>query len=490
VKTCRKVQLRGQQLPAKKGKVRARLVQTAQIQDWEILMPAQQQEALNWGINVDISSDKDEDMSAQAGGSSTFTMTASGRGGGGGPPGGGGGGGGPPGGGGHGPPAAPPTLDDLTRLMQDVSNAVGLLAQQVLDLTHVQNAGQSGTKDAIPRPKAWDGKGGSAEARHFLAAFHNFTLAQGTSLNVLDAMTGIWTSVPGCWIQAALNLMEGDARTWALPYLEEIQVGNMPFSGVWQTFLDHFTRHFVPLNTEDSARDALKRTRQNKGTVAEYMAMFNQYAGQTGWSPVDLRQCFYDSLNDHIKDVLAGTHQPIGTIDKLWATAQSLDQCWWQWEAEKKGHTFTLGNQKQSDPNTMQVDAMHQGNTGKLNEPQKNCGSYIKHMQGKCYGCGLKDHTKKDRNHKRDVCNHCGKTGHRSPVCFNKYIGKPATAKAAATTDGSASMAKPPSAPTATTSASTSALAKNNKTQADLLAKLMKCIEDQDAQIKALKASF
>jgi hypothetical protein len=100
----------------------------------------------------------------------------------------------------------------------------------------------------------------SAEARHFLAASHNFASAQGTSLNVLDATTGMWTSVPGRWIQAALNLMEADARTWALPYLEEIQAGNMPFGGVWQTFLDHFTRRFAPLNTEDSARDALKRT--------------------------------------------------------------------------------------------------------------------------------------------------------------------------------------------------------------------------------------
>jgi hypothetical protein len=161
-KTIRRAQLRGQQLPAKKGKVRARLVQTAQIHDWENLTTAQQQEALNWGIDVDISSDSDEDMSGQAGGSSTFTMAATGGGttGGGGPPGGGGGGGGgPPGGGGPAgpvvPPAPPPTLDDLTRLMQDVGNAVGLLAQQVLDLTRAQNTGRSGTKDAIPRPKCY-----------------------------------------------------------------------------------------------------------------------------------------------------------------------------------------------------------------------------------------------------------------------------------------------------------------------------------------------
>jgi hypothetical protein len=101
-KTRRKAQLHGQQLPAKKGKVRARLVQTVQIQDWDNLTPEQQHEALNWGIDVDVSSDSDEDMSGQAGGSTTFTMAATGggtMGGGGGPP---GGGGGPPGGGGGG----------------------------------------------------------------------------------------------------------------------------------------------------------------------------------------------------------------------------------------------------------------------------------------------------------------------------------------------------------------------------------------------------
>jgi hypothetical protein len=73
--------------------------------------------------------------------------------------------------------------------------------------------------------------------------------------------------------------------------------------------------------------------------------------------------------------------------------------------------------------------------------------------------------------------------------CPLPYIGKPGSAKAAGTTDGSTSTVKPPSPP-ATASASTSAPAKTNKTQADLLAELMKCIKDQDTQIKALKASF
>jgi hypothetical protein len=144
-KTCHKVQLHSQHLPAKKGKVRAKLTQTAQIQDWDSLTYKQQQETLNWGIDIDISSESDEGMAT-----ATFTMAASGSGvtrggsgsgapgGGGGPPtgGGGGGGGGPSGGGGHGLPAAPPTLDKLNWLLANLGNIVGILAQQVVDITH------------------------------------------------------------------------------------------------------------------------------------------------------------------------------------------------------------------------------------------------------------------------------------------------------------------------------------------------------------------
>jgi hypothetical protein len=67
------------------------------------------------------------------------------------------------------------------------------------------------------------------------------------------------------------------------------------------------------------------------------MALFDQYTMQTGWSSVDLQQHFYDGLNDHIKDKLAETHQPISTINELHTTAQNLDQHWRQHEAKKRG---------------------------------------------------------------------------------------------------------------------------------------------------------
>jgi hypothetical protein len=263
-KTCRKAQLRGQQLPAKKGKVRAKLTQTSQIQDWDSLTPEQQQETLDWGIDIDVSSDSDKGMATatfmqtqMAGGSGGGSGSGT-PGGGGGPPGGGGGGGGPPGGGGHGPPAVPPTLDELNWLMADLGNIVGILAQQVVDLTRDRAGGCGGSaKDLVSKPKPWDGRGGSAEARHFLAAFHNYAASQGSPLNTYDPTANTWTINEERWIQSVLNLMEGDARTWALPYLEELRTGTIPFNGLWATFVDHFSRRFAPLDTADAARDAV-----------------------------------------------------------------------------------------------------------------------------------------------------------------------------------------------------------------------------------------
>jgi hypothetical protein len=130
----------------------------------------------------------------------TFTQTAGGSGvtGGGSAPGGGGGGrgggGSPPGGGGHGPPMAPLTLDELNRLMADLGHIVGILAQQVVDLTCDRAGGRGGSaKDLVSKPKPWDGRGGSAEARHFLAAFHNYAASQGSPLNTYDPTANTWT---------------------------------------------------------------------------------------------------------------------------------------------------------------------------------------------------------------------------------------------------------------------------------------------------------
>jgi hypothetical protein len=91
-------------------------------------------------------------------------------------------------------------------------------------------------------------------------------------------------------------------------------------------------------------------------------------------------------------------------------------------------------------------------------------------------------------NHERNMCNHCGKTGHRSTICFGKYMGTPKKAGVAATAGSTNSSAMPSSSTTASTT--NTAPAKDSKIQADLLASLMEQVKAQEEQIKVLSASF
>ena len=112
-------------------------------------------------------------------------------------------------------------------------------------------------------------------------------------------------------------------------------------------------------------------------------------------------------------------------------------------------------------------------------------------MRGKCFGCGSPDHTKKDGGHKRDICNHCKKVGHRSPVCMAKYLGKKVVAKAAASNETPADGKQtPPPAKAAATMSKGKAPAQDIKAQADLMAKLMPQVQEQSKELAALKASF
>jgi hypothetical protein len=393
------------------------------------------------------------------------------------------------------PASATVTTNDMKRVIYDLSVVVGQIATQLRDLMAEVCQSQV-TKPRthhtppVPQPKAWDSKGGSVEARHFLTAFYNYGSSLGESMNSYDELMGLWHPNHRHWIQTALNLMEGDARTWALPYLEDVSHGNTPFRADWALFTDVFLKRFAPLDSSESARAALKAIKQGKGSVVEYIANFDQYTLQTGWSDADHRQCFYDGLNEKVKDYLAISNKPSASFVDCRKVVQDIDQRLRQREGEKKGHSSTPTQQSSAGPSkhpdAMDIDASRQEASNKKEKHTR--GSYIKWMQGKCYGCGSKEHTKKDGNHRWDVCNHCSKTGHRTPVCFTKYLGKAGQQSRA---NATAEEAKTPPKPklSASASATNSSLAKDNK-YADLLAQLQATITMQGKELEALKASF
>jgi hypothetical protein len=318
------------------------------------------------------------------------------------------------------PPPPPITLADLTTIVGQALNAIATLTNQVQDLVNeVQTLAATGlrnrrtSKDAVTRPKPWDGKAGSAEARHFLAAFYNWAFGQGDAMNTWIPAANHFQHNDVKWIQAVLNLMEGEARTWALPHLEIIKTGAMPFGGDWTDFEQEFTKRFIPLDISEATREVLKKIQQgNNKSVAEYISKFDQYTTQTGWSEADHRQQFYNGLQEKIKDILSYTDQPTGTFTQLREASSEVDRRVRQRDSEKRGK-LSQQSSTARDPDAMQVDTSaqkpQQSGAGK-----KTKADFTKFMQGKCFGCGSKDHSKKNGNHECDVCNHCGKTGHRS----------------------------------------------------------------------------
>ena len=137
------------------------------------------------------------------------------------------------------PPQAPSspvrllTTADLGQAIVFLTNAMGCLSQTVQVLatqmgqpqaTQAARATTQLLRKIIALPNAWDGKGDSAVAWHFLAAFSNWAYAQKDQMNIKLA-NGQWHCQDMNWIQAVLNLISGEAQTWALPMLEDLRDG-------------------------------------------------------------------------------------------------------------------------------------------------------------------------------------------------------------------------------------------------------------------------
>ena len=162
---------------------------------------------------------------------------------------------------------------------------------------------------------------------------------------------------------------------------------------------------------------------QSKLSVPEYVARFHEVMACTGYSDGNLRDRFYEHLSTEIKDLLPTTERTTKTLDELIAVATNFDTCLHQRKAEKAreqgrstGTTFTPRTMTSAspfsapakDPNAMDIDASR-GN-GKTRQ------DFLKEMNGRCFGCGSKLHTKKDGGHEREICDHCLGTGHKSMV--------------------------------------------------------------------------
>jgi hypothetical protein len=321
--------------------------------------------------------------------------------------------------------------------MADLAAAMATLA----NVSTMQLANNLSKAKAVQKPSPFLGEHGS-DACCFLAAFTMWAAAQGTALNVVDQQGNAVNRRDPDWIWAALSYLQDDASIWGSPAMEEFANGGVPFAGNWETFCRDFKARFETVDKVVDAKEKLQVLWQDSSTVHEYAALFKELMTRTGYSSVDLRDCFYEHPTTRIKDKLVHTARPIGTLDELITVASDIDvrvrQRRTERDRERKcsgvvtGITATPARaplstipfvSPASEPGVMDVDAT------------RTHKEFLRRMHGKCFGCGSGVHARKDGNHDRDLCAYCKRVGHQEAVCMDRFMGKPKGQKAAATVE-------------------------------------------------------
>jgi hypothetical protein len=216
------------------------------------------------------------------------------------------------------------------------------LAEAMVALANALQLAINSKAEVIQRPLPFKGKRG-ADARRFLAAFAMWAMVQGPALNTVDQQGDAVDRRDAEWIRTALSYLQDEAAIWGIPAMEEFGAGGVPFDGQWETFREHFKARFAEKEDVDkvepvdaNAKEKLRTLWQNESTVPEYAARFKKLMTRTGYSSAHLRDCFYDHLSERIKDELAHTGRPVGTLDELVTVASDIDTRVRQRRAEKE----------------------------------------------------------------------------------------------------------------------------------------------------------
>ena len=178
---------------------------------------------------------------------------------------------------------------------------------------------------------------------------------------------------------------------------------------------------FQAADDQTTAQRELDRLTQGNRPVPEYSARFQEIAGRTGLSDIDLISRFKNGLSSESRlwfgmATLISEPKTLAEVVKL---ANSADFKMRSAQGKLKEPTPAQRYSPARDPFAMEIDATRSrpGPSGRTRE------DYLQAMRGRCFGCGSKDHVKKDGNHSGVQCRYCSRQGHLEQVCQDKFMG-------------------------------------------------------------------
>jgi hypothetical protein len=247
----------------------------------------------------------------------------------------------------------------------------------------------------LAKPELYDGN--PVKLREFLTSLQQYFMYFPRTLGTDHAKA-----------QFAVTRLTGTARTWFQPIIDQYMTGkaetavNEMFNN-YEALEAQLKLMFAPVNEERKNREDIKNLKQ-WGSGAVHAAKFKALAALVPWDETYLREAFYDSLKDEVKDELCKILNPPTKLNEYIQLAVQIDALLYSRRQEKKGKGKT-----HNTPNQGKKRQEQNGNT--------SWGTHAGPMEIGNLEQGKNKEQKPRRDIRNDVCYNCGKKGHHAPQC-------------------------------------------------------------------------
>jgi hypothetical protein len=283
-------------------------------------------------------------------------------------------------------------------------------------------------------PEAFDGTASKAE--NFLSTLQSYyylnsTLFTDESKRVASALTHFKIGTPaGEWARDRQN-----AALSATPIT----------FGTWAAFIDAFKTHFIPVQTEQQAMQAIWSLKMGNRPFHEWYQEWSTYASRSGANDVTKMYAFRQALPQGLNDKLVGISPAPTTLHDLVEKAKAFDQQYHIWK--RPSSASTTGRR-------FQGPRVRSNNAGETSTP---------HPDTEARSATFKKLTPEERTKRtqNNECFYCGKKGHFARECRSRPQGnyrgrgRPRTGPQSARTRVTETGEETPAEPTESTDTAT-----------------------------------